>query len=95
MLFTSQQKLKNYLKNELVKENFKITIAQTGIFVLPKQNKGLNMAELSQILSIDNSKITGLVDRLEEAGFVKRNVDPNDRRVSQIYITPGGIDEIN
>jgi DNA-binding MarR family transcriptional regulator len=95
LVFTAQQKLKNYLKNQLVKEDVKITIAQTGILALLKQNDGRTMTELSQILSIDNSTITGIVDRLEKAGFVKRNADPNDRRVSQIYITPEGIDEIN
>jgi DNA-binding MarR family transcriptional regulator len=95
LVFTAQQKLKNYIKNQLVKEDVKITIAQTGILALLKQNDGRTMTELSQILSIDNSTITGIVDRLEKAGFVKRNADPNDRRVSQIYITPEGIDEIN
>ncbi len=94
LVFTAQQKLRNYLKNELTREGLKITISQGGILALLKQNNGRTMTELSQILSIDNSTITGLIDRLEKAGFAKRNSNPNDRRVSQIFITPEGIDEV-
>ena len=94
LVFTAQQKLRNYLKNELTKEGIRITTPQGGILALLKQNNGRTMTELSQILSIDNSTITGLIDRLEKAGFAKRNSNPNDRRVSQIFITPEGIDEV-
>ncbi|MBN2254236.1 MAG: MarR family transcriptional regulator [Deltaproteobacteria bacterium] len=94
LLLTAQQKLRNYLKDELTKAGVKTTIAQGGILALLKQNNGRTMTELSQILSIDNSTITGLIDRLEKAGFAKRNSHPQDRRVSQIMITPEGIDEV-
>jgi DNA-binding MarR family transcriptional regulator len=94
LLLTAQQKLRNYLKDELANRGVKITIAQSGILALLKQNSGRTMTELSQILSIDNSTITGLIDRLEKAGFVKRNSHPQDRRASQIMITPEGIDEV-
>ena len=79
----------------LPREGLKITTPQGGILALLKQNNGRTMTELSQILSIDNSTITGLINRLEKAGFAKRNSNPNDRRVSQIFITPQGIDEVN
>ncbi|MBW2637177.1 MAG: MarR family transcriptional regulator [Deltaproteobacteria bacterium] len=48
------------------------------------------MTELSHALSIDNSTITGLVDRLENAGFLKRQPKVEDRRISLIYLTPEG-----
>lgn len=95
LLLTAQQKLRNYIKDELLKEGVKTTIAQGGILALLKQNSGRTMTELSKILSIDNSTITGLIDRLEKAGFAKRNSHPQDRRVSQIMITPEGLDEAN
>lgn len=95
LVFTAQQKLRNYLKNELTKAGIKITIAQGAILALLKQDNGKTMSELSQTLSIDNSTITGLVDRLERAGFVNRNSSPHDRRVSRIIITPEGVAEVN
>lgn len=53
------------------------------------------MTELSQLLSIDNSTITGLIDRLEKSGFVSRKVSPTDRRIFHIYLTTQGMKEIN
>jgi DNA-binding MarR family transcriptional regulator len=90
LVFTAQQRLRNYLKQALAKEGIKITPAQTGILALLLENNGRTMTELSQAFSIDNSTITGLVDRLENAGFLKRQPKAEDRRISLIYITPEG-----
>ena len=69
--------------------------AQAGILFLLKKKDGQSMSEISQFFSIDNSTITGIVDRLHKSGFVRRTAGPNDRRVSLIYITPRGVEEIN
>lgn len=53
------------------------------------------MTELSRILSIDNSAITGLVDRLEKSNLAKRTANPNDRRTYLIRITDKGKNEID
>ncbi|TRZ48533.1 MarR family transcriptional regulator, partial [bacterium] len=86
LLFTAQQKLRTYLKKMMTKENVRVTTAQAGILFLLKQKDGRTMSELSQILSIDNSTITGLVDRLEKTGLVRRNASPHDRRASHVFI---------
>jgi DNA-binding MarR family transcriptional regulator len=90
LVFTAQQRLRNYLKNVLAKAGIKITPAQTGILALLLEKNGRTMTELSQALSIDNSTITGLVDRLEKAGFLERRPKAEDRRISLIYLTPEG-----
>ncbi len=95
LVFTAQQKLRTYLNNALTAKRIKVTPAQAGILFLLKQKDGQSMSELSQVLSIDNSTITGLVDRLEKTGFVSRNASPSDRRISQIHITSEGVEEIN
>ena len=53
------------------------------------------MSALSKVLSMDNSKITGIIDRLEKPGFVSRNANPVDRRIFRIYITTRGVTECN
>ena len=93
LLFTAQQKLRTYLKKMMTKENVRVTTAQAGILFLLKQKDGRTMSELSQILSIDNSTITGLVDRLEKTGLVRRDASPHDRRASHVFINPQGIEE--
>ena len=95
LLFTAQQKLRTYLKKMMTKENVRVTTAQAGILFLLKQKDGRTMSELSQILSIDNSTITGLVDRLEKTGLVRRNASPYDRRASHVFVNPQGIEEVD
>jgi MarR family transcriptional regulator, organic hydroperoxide resistance regulator len=94
LIFTAQQKLRTYIKNALVKENVRVTIAQAGILFLLKQKTGQSMSELSQFLSVDNSTLTGLIDRLERSGFVRRNSNPGDRRTLNIDITDSGLREL-
>ena len=95
LVFTAQQKLRNYLKNALDAEGVRVTPAQTGILFLLEQKTGRTMTELSQILSADNSTMTGLVDRLEKSGLVKRESNPGDRRALLIHITPEGVEAID
>ena len=80
LVFTAQLKLKTYLKNVLSEAGVTITPAQSAILFLLKKKNGQTMSELTQVLSIDNSTLTGLVDRLERVGFVKRNAGRLDRR---------------
>lgn len=46
--------------------------------------------ELSQKLLVDKSNITGLLDKLEALGQIKRNKAPNDRRSYHITLTEAG-----
>jgi DNA-binding MarR family transcriptional regulator len=49
------------------------------------------MRELARSLNIDASNLTGLVDRLEQRGLVRRFADPKDRRVRQLALTQQGV----
>jgi MarR family transcriptional regulator, organic hydroperoxide resistance regulator len=46
--------------------------------------------ELAQQLHYDASNVTDIVDRLEERGLVTRTIDPTDRRVRRLVLTPEG-----
>jgi DNA-binding MarR family transcriptional regulator len=46
--------------------------------------------ELAGKLSCDRSNITGLVDRLEEAGLVRRQPAATDRRIKTLVVTDTG-----
>ena len=94
LLFRTQNKLKNHLRNQLGAAGVRITVVQAGILFLLKQRDGRTMTELSQVLSTDNSAVTGRVDRLEKLGLIVRKMAPNDRRAYLIHITPEGLDEI-
>jgi DNA-binding MarR family transcriptional regulator len=48
------------------------------------------MSELAQSLFCDNSNVTGIVDRLEESGLVRREAAEGDRRVKLLVLTKEG-----
>ncbi|HEX3786986.1 MAG TPA: MarR family transcriptional regulator [Pseudonocardiaceae bacterium] len=48
------------------------------------------MRELAQHLGLDKSSMTGLVDRAERRGLVRRSPAPHDGRVIQVSLTPAG-----
>lgn len=53
--------------------------------------EGLTHSELGQRLMLSKAPITGVVDRLERAGFVTRTTSTSDRRVSRIRTTELGL----
>jgi DNA-binding MarR family transcriptional regulator len=48
------------------------------------------MGELAQALFCDNSNVTGITDRLEERGLVRRESAEGDRRVKLLVLTDEG-----
>ena len=51
---------------------------------------GLSQQELSEQLIVTKSNVVGLIDRLERAGYVRREAHPTDRRYNQIVLTSKG-----
>ena len=49
------------------------------------------MSRLAETLSCDASNVTGLIDRLESRGLVRRQPSPADRRVKVLQLTPAGV----
>jgi DNA-binding MarR family transcriptional regulator len=48
------------------------------------------MSELADALFCDNSNVTGIVDRLEERGLLRREAAEGDRRVKLLVLTKEG-----
>ncbi|MER5863184.1 MarR family transcriptional regulator [Kitasatospora sp. NPDC002040] len=48
------------------------------------------MRGLAELLGCDASNVTGIVDRLEGRGLLRREADPADRRVKTVRLTPDG-----
>jgi DNA-binding MarR family transcriptional regulator len=57
---------------------------------LAENPAGLSQRELSDWLVVDRSNVTGLLDRMERAGWVRRTDHPEDRRVYRVVLTAPG-----
>ena len=51
------------------------------------RNQGINQSALADIVEIENMTLARHIDRLEEAGWVERRPDPDDRRAWLLYLS--------
>jgi DNA-binding MarR family transcriptional regulator len=52
--------------------------------------EGLTHTELARRLRVQPATITKMIQRMQKAGFVERRPDPEDERVSRVYLTEAG-----
>src|SRR5256885_1263172 len=64
--------------------------AQCHVLHLIEPDRPIPMGQLAETLACDASNVTGLVDRLESRGLVRRRPSPEDRRVKVLHLTPTG-----
>jgi MarR family transcriptional regulator for hemolysin len=53
-------------------------------------NDGMMQTELAKVMDVGKVTLGGLIDRLEAAGLVARQADPEDRRAKRVVMTPRG-----
>lgn len=64
--------------------------AQCHVLHLLEPERPLPMGQLAETLACHASNVTGLVDRLEARGLVRRQPSAGDRRVRVLVLTPSG-----
>lgn len=75
-----------------------ISMAQLHILYTLQRYGEMPMSRLADVLNVSLSNATGLIDRIEERGFVERTHIPEDRRVVLIRVTEAGarmLDEVD
>ena len=87
LLAKAEQKHNNYTKRILIKEELNITPGQMSVLYALYNGDGITITELSKKCYLDNSTLTGVIDRLEKSGLVLRGEHPDDRRQLLIYLT--------
>lgn len=73
-----------------VAARYGVTATQLTVLKLLHQIGDLRLGDLSRRISAQNSTVTGIVDRMEEAKLVERIRDEDDRRAWRIALTPLG-----
>jgi DNA-binding MarR family transcriptional regulator len=73
-----------------VSEATGVPAGQVAALVHLQQRNGVLIRELGDQLGLNSAGITGLVARLERAGFSRRVRDPGDKRRVSVHITRRG-----
>ncbi|WP_287129204.1 MarR family winged helix-turn-helix transcriptional regulator [Candidatus Cyanaurora vandensis] len=79
-------------------EPYGLTCAQCEILFLLRchgRERGLTLTQLGEWQGVTKANMTGMVDRLEREGFVLREKDPQDRRLTNVTITPQALALVN
>ena len=70
---------------------FGITEAQFNVLhLLGQKTEGMSQRELSDLLVVDRSNVTLLLDRMDKRGWIHRHDVPGDRRVYRVCLTSSG-----
>ena len=69
---------------------FNITPGQYGVLSCLWQHGSRTPKEIAQTLCLENSTISGVLDRMQKRGLIDRVVDANDRRSIRVVPTEEG-----
>jgi DNA-binding MarR family transcriptional regulator len=67
-----------------------LSAAQAKVLMQLPPEGSVTMGSLADQLRYDASNLTGVIDRLEERGAVRRQPQPQDRRVKGVMLTDQG-----
>jgi MarR family transcriptional regulator, organic hydroperoxide resistance regulator len=67
-----------------------LSIPQFDVLSTLTEQEGLSQSDLATRLYVTKGNVSGLIDRLVDAGFVERRSAPGDRRSNAVVLTPEG-----
>jgi DNA-binding MarR family transcriptional regulator len=67
-----------------------LSIPQFDVLSTLTEREGLTQQDLAARLYVTKGNVSGLIDRLVQAGFVERHAIPGDRRSHALHLTPAG-----
>ena len=79
-----------YLDSQKMSRQFGLTGPQSIVMRLLLNNGSMSSADLSRMMYVTPSNMTGIIDRLEKKDLVKRVRKQGDRRVTLIVLTDTG-----
>lgn len=90
LLTKAQHTVFQYLKANLAQ--FDVTPVQYGILKCLWDNGEQTPKQIAEILSLDGSTISGIIDRMKNKGLIERVFNNDDRRTLNIVATKHGLE---
>jgi len=63
-----------------------VTREQARVLAYIAMNEGAKQADIAKLMDVQKIRITKLVDDLEQLKLIRRQSDPDDRRVKKLYV---------
>ena len=89
LLNVAQHELRKFV-DERGLERTGLTAARMGLLFFVARNDGCLLNQVGTGLGLKNAAVTGLVARTEKTGVIRRKASSEDRRASQLFLTPKG-----
>lgn len=67
-----------------------LTVSQADVLFTLGNTDGLSFKEIGELTLITKGTLTGVIDRMEEKGLVKRKESSLDRRITLVRLTKQG-----
>lgn len=67
-----------------------LTLPQFDVIATLRFSEGVTQQELAERLLVTKGNVTGVLDRLENLGWVERRPDSQDRRANRLHLTGAG-----
>lgn len=94
LLTSAQRRLQAWIAAEQARAARRLgtapSAAQGGVLFLLAEQDGRTMGELAEALDMAPSALTGLVQRMEAAGWVERRACERDTRVQRTWLRDAG-----
>ncbi|CAN5346342.1 MarR family winged helix-turn-helix transcriptional regulator [soil metagenome] len=89
LMTVGYRRLQRGLEQHMLAEDG-LTSAQSGVLFFLGRNDGALIGDVSSALDLVPSAMTGLADRMERAGLIKRKRDDVDGRAQRVHLTEAG-----
>ncbi len=90
-IFTDTSRLHHRYHHRIF-ESFHLHRGQSRLFDKLEKADGISQRELAQRMNIAPATLTRMVQNMEKNGYVSRQSDPLDQRITRIHLTEKGIE---
>jgi DNA-binding MarR family transcriptional regulator len=88
LLNVAQRRLQRFVASQTKAGG--VTSAQSGLLFVLGRHDGALMGEAGAALDLGPPGISGLAERMVEAGLIEKRADPDDGRASRLWLTSAG-----
>jgi DNA-binding MarR family transcriptional regulator len=85
LIAKAHQQAQGFLKGQL--KTFGLTPVQCLLLESLWEEEGISVGEIGRRLVLDTATLAGVLDRMVNAGWVRREVDSEDARVARVFLT--------